>query len=34
LTEFLDDFEGVVREQAKALLELAGSRLLDGLPKP
>ena len=34
LEEFLDDFEGVSREQAEALLELAGSHLLDDLPKP
>src|SRR5690348_5267002 len=33
LDEFLDDFEGVAREQAEALLELAGSHLLDDLPK-
>jgi uncharacterized protein (DUF433 family) len=34
LEEFLDDFEGVSREQAEALLELAGSHLLEDLPKP
>ena len=34
LEQFLDDFEGVSREQAEALLELAGSHLLDDLPKP
>ena len=34
LEEFLDDFEGVAREQAEALLELAGSHLLEDLPKP
>jgi uncharacterized protein (DUF433 family) len=34
LEEFLDDFEGVSREQAEVLLELAGSHLLDDLPKP
>lgn len=34
LEEFLDDFEGVSREQAEAALELAGSHLLDDLPKP
>jgi uncharacterized protein (DUF433 family) len=33
LSEFLDDFEGVSREQAQAVLELAGSRLLDELPR-
>jgi uncharacterized protein (DUF433 family) len=33
LEEFLDDFEGVAREQAEALLEFAGSHLLDDLPK-
>jgi uncharacterized protein (DUF433 family) len=34
LDQFLDDFEGVTREQAEAALALAGSRLLDELPKP
>lgn len=34
LEDFLDDFEGVACEQAEALLELAGSRLLADLPKP
>jgi uncharacterized protein (DUF433 family) len=34
LEEFLDDFERVSREQAEAALELAGSHLLDDLPKP
>jgi uncharacterized protein (DUF433 family) len=34
LEEFLDDFDGVSREQAEALLELAGSHLLEDLPKP
>jgi len=34
LEEFLDDFDGVSREQAEAMLELAGSHLLDDLPKP
>ena len=34
LEEFLDDFEGVSREQAEGLLELAGSHLMDRLPKP
>jgi uncharacterized protein (DUF433 family) len=34
LEEFLDDFEGVSREQAQAILELAGSHLLNELPKP
>src|SRR5947207_14312819 len=34
LEQFLDDFEGVTREQAVALLELAGSHLLNDLPKP
>ena|SRR5690349_7879475 len=34
LDEFLEDFEGVSREQAEALLELAGSHLLEDLPKP
>ena len=34
LDEFLDDFEGVTREQALAVLGLAGSELLNGLPRP
>jgi uncharacterized protein (DUF433 family) len=34
LEEFLDDFEGVSREQAEAVLELAGSHLLADLPRP
>jgi len=34
LEEFLGDFEGVSREQAEALLNLAGTHLLDDLPKP
>ena len=33
MEEFLEDFEGVSREQAEATLELAGSRLLEDLPK-
>ena len=33
LEQFLEDFEGVSREQAEAPLELAGSHLLDDLPK-
>jgi uncharacterized protein (DUF433 family) len=34
LEQFLDDFEGVDREQAEAILEFAGSHLLNDLPKP
>ena len=34
LEEFLDDFEGVNREQAEAVLDLAGSHLLAELPRP
>jgi hypothetical protein len=34
LEEFLDDFEGVSREQAEALLELAGSHLLKTFRNP
>jgi len=34
LEQFLDDFEGVTREQAETLLGLAGSHLLHDLPKP
>jgi uncharacterized protein (DUF433 family) len=34
LEDFIDDFEGVTREQAEAVLELAGSHLLSELPKP
>ena len=33
LEEFLDDFEGVSREQAEAILELAWFRFVDMLPK-
>src|SRR5437016_5401716 len=33
LEQFLDDFEGVDREQALAALELAGQDLLDDLEK-
>jgi uncharacterized protein (DUF433 family) len=33
LEQFLDDYEGVTREQAEALLRLAGSHLLADLPK-
>ncbi len=32
LGEFLDDFEGVSREQAIGVLQLAFQRLLEGLP--
>jgi hypothetical protein len=31
LEQFLDDFEGVTREQALAVLNLAGMRLLEDL---
>lgn len=34
MDEFLDDFEGVTREQAEAVLELAAGHLLNDLPKP
>ena len=34
LEEFLDDFDGVSREQSEVLLQLAGSHLLEDLPKP
>lgn len=34
MEEFLDDFEGVTREQAEAVLELAVGNLLNDLPKP
>ena len=34
MDEFLDDFEGVTREQAEAVLELAARGLQDRLPKP
>ena len=34
LEQFLDDFEGVSREQAEAVLDLAGSHLLAELPRP
>jgi uncharacterized protein (DUF433 family) len=33
LAEFLDGFEGVTQEQAKAVLELAGNDLLDDLER-
>ena len=33
LEEFLDDFEGVSREQVIAVLEMAKQRLLEGLAK-
>jgi uncharacterized protein (DUF433 family) len=34
LDQFLDDFEGVTREQAIAVIELAQAGLLAELPKP
>ena len=34
LEEFLDDFEGVTREQAEAVLSMAGDALLERLPRP
>jgi uncharacterized protein (DUF433 family) len=34
LKQFLDDFDGVTREQAIAVIELAGRGLLAELPKP
>jgi hypothetical protein len=34
LDGFLDDFEGVSREQAVGVLDLAKSHLLGELPKP
>ena len=34
LEAFLDDFEGVSREEAIAALEQAYERLLEGLPRP
>ena len=34
LEAFLDDFEGVPREQVIAALEQAYERLLEGLPRP
>src|SRR5438094_514008 len=34
LDEFLEDFEGVTREQANGVLELARAGLLAELPKP
>jgi uncharacterized protein (DUF433 family) len=34
LDQYLDDFEGVAREQAEAVLSLARSQLLTALPKP
>ena len=33
LDEFLDDFEGVPREEAVAVLQQAQDRLLEGLPQ-
>ena len=33
LEEFLDDFEGVPREEAMAALDLAYEHLLEGLPR-
>ena len=33
MERFLEDFEGVSREQAEATLELAGDHLLNDLPK-
>ena len=32
ITEFLDDFEGVTQEQVLAVLLLARTKLLEGLP--
>jgi uncharacterized protein (DUF433 family) len=34
IDQFVDDFEGVTRGQAAAVLELAGEGLLSELPKP
>lgn len=34
LDVFLEDFEGVTREQAVTVLRRAKERLLDGLPQP
>ena len=34
LSEFLEDFPGVTREQAEAVLALAADGLLESLPKP
>ncbi len=34
LDQFLDDFEGVTREQATAVIELARARLIADLPQP
>ncbi|MGA2498081.1 MAG: DUF433 domain-containing protein [Tepidisphaeraceae bacterium] len=34
LADFLDGFEGVTREQALAVLDLAGNDLLDDLERP
>jgi uncharacterized protein (DUF433 family) len=34
MEQFLEDFEGVTREQAEAVLELARLQLLSGLPRP
>jgi uncharacterized protein (DUF433 family) len=31
---FLEDFEGVTREQVLSVLRMAKERLLDGLPQP
>src|SRR2546423_1195193 len=33
LDEFLEDFEGVTREQAEAVISLAAQGLLDNLPR-
>src|SRR5438045_1739678 len=33
VAQFLKDFEGVSREQCRAVLEMAFERLLEGLPK-
>jgi len=34
LDVFLEDFEGVTRDQALAVLRMAEERLLEGLPQP
>jgi len=34
LEQFLDDFDGVARDQAEAILDLAGSHFLNDLAKP
>ena len=34
LEEFLDDFEGVTKEQAEAVLDLAWTQLMSELPRP